>query len=77
MMHSQMDKVAGALSGTLTLKHIDAKGKLANRRITLGGVTTGGTAAGTVTPKGGKAKSSRRSLSEAQTWRLMRNAWAS
>ena len=44
------------LSGSLTLKYIDAKGRVVNQRITVGGVATGGTAAGTVTPKGDKAK---------------------
>ncbi len=47
---------AGVLSGSLTLKYIDAKGKVVNRKIAVGGVATGGTAAGTATPKGGQAK---------------------
>ena len=36
--------------------NIDAAGKVKNRKIAVGGVATGGTAAGTVTPKGGAVK---------------------
>lgn len=42
----------GVLSGTLTLKYLDATGKIKSRKLAVGGVATGGTAAGTVTPKG-------------------------
>ena len=44
------------LSGSLALKYIDAAGKVKNKRITIGGVATGGTAAGTATQKGQPAK---------------------
>ena len=47
---------AGVLTGSLTLKYLDAAGKVKSRKIAVGGVATDGTAAGTVTPKGGKAK---------------------
>ena len=47
---------AGVLSGSLTLKYIDATGKLKNRKIAIGGVATGGMAAGAATSKGAKPK---------------------
>ena len=46
----------GVVSGSLTLKYIDATGKVKNRKISIGGVVSDGTAAGTATPKGEKAK---------------------
>ena len=56
VVSADVGKDAGVLTGSLTLKYIDAKGKVVSQKIAVGGVTTGGTAAGTVTPKGGKAK---------------------
>ena len=47
---------AGVLSGSLTLKHLDAAGKVKSQRVTVGGVVLGGTAAGTATPKGTPTK---------------------
>ena len=47
---------AGVLNGSLTLKYVDAAGKVKNRKVAVGGVVSDGTAAGTATPKGGKAK---------------------
>ena len=56
VVSADIGKDAGVLSGSLTLKHIDAKGKVVNQKISVGGVTTGGTAAGTITPKGETTK---------------------
>lgn len=47
---------AGVLTGSLTLKYLDGTGKMKSKRIAIGGVATGGTAAGTATTKGWPAK---------------------
>ena len=52
VVSADLGEDSGVLSGSLTLKHFDASGKLKNRKIAIGGVVTGGTAAGTATAKG-------------------------
>ena len=44
------------LTGSLALKYLDDTGKMKSKRIAIGGVATGGTAAGTATTKGEPAK---------------------
>ena len=56
VVSAEVGKGAGVLSGTLTLKYIDESGKVKSQRITIGGVATGGTAAGTATQKGRPTK---------------------
>ena len=46
----------GVLSGSLTLKYINALGKVKSRKIAIGGVVTDDTAAGIATPKGSAPK---------------------
>ena len=53
---ADIENGVGVLTGSLTLKYIGATGKVNNRKIMIGGIATDGTAAGTITPKGGRTQ---------------------
>ena len=56
VVSAEVGEDTGVLSGALTLKYLDASGKVKSKRVTIGGVATGGTAAGTATGKGEPVK---------------------